>query len=77
MQARYPSGIITNYSVEISQDGKTWKEIASGEFSNIVNSPIEQQVRFESVSARFIRLKAVKTADGNPATFGEIGILTR
>ncbi len=77
MQARYPSGFITNYSFEISLDGKSWKEIAAGEFSNIVNSPIEQQVRFGSVSARFIRLKAVKTADGKPATFGEIGILTR
>ena len=77
MQDRYPSGFISNYSVEISADGKSWKEIAAGEFSNIVNSPIEQQVRFESISARFIRLKAVKTADGKPATFGEIGILTR
>ncbi len=77
MQARYPSGFITNYLVEISADGKSWKEIARGEFSNIVNSPIEQQVRFESVSARFIRLKPVKTADGKPATFGEFGILTR
>jgi alpha-L-fucosidase len=77
MQARYPSGIITNYAFLISQDGKNWKEVATGEFSNIVNSPIEQQIRFAPVEARFVRLKALKTADSAPATFGEIGVLTR
>lgn len=77
MQARYPSGIITNYACSISQDGKNWIEVATGEFSNIVNSPIEQQIRFAPAEARFIRLKALKTADSLPATFGEMGVLTR
>jgi alpha-L-fucosidase len=77
MQARYPSGFITNYIFQVSSDGKSWKEIARGEFSNVVNSPVEQQIRFDPISTRFIRLGAVKTADGNPATFGEVGILTR
>lgn len=77
MQARYPSGIITNYACSISQDGKNWIEVATGEFSNIVNSPIEQQIIFAPVEARFIRLKALKTADSLPATFGEVGVLTR
>ncbi|MEP0710777.1 alpha-L-fucosidase [Algoriphagus sp.] len=77
MQARYPSGFITNFTFEVSQDGKTFTTITSGEFSNIVNSPIEQSIRFEELKARFIRLKANTTADGNPATFAEIGVLTR
>lgn len=77
MQARYPSGFITNYAFEVSTDGKSWKQVASGEFSNIANNPIQQLVRFDKVQAKYIRLKATKTADGNPATFAEVGVLTR
>lgn len=77
MQARYPSGHITNYAFAVSQDGKSWKEVASGEFSNVVNSPIEQKVRFDSTPAKWIKIKAVKTADGNPATLAELGVLTK
>lgn len=77
MQARYPSGYISSYQVEVSMDGKNWKNVSRGEFSNIQNSPIEQIVRFEPISTRFIKLKALKTTDGNPASFGEVGILTR
>ncbi|OOG73340.1 alpha-L-fucosidase [Algoriphagus sp. A40] len=77
MQARYPSGYIAAYSIQLSQDGKSWKEAAKGEFSNIQNSPIEQLIRFDQVPAKFIKLKALRTADGNPATFGEFGVLTK
>ena len=61
----------------MSQNGKSWSKVSAGEFSNIVNSPVEQTIRFDEVKAKFIRLKASKTADGNPATFAEIGVLTR
>lgn len=77
MQARYPSGFITNYVFEVSNDGKNFRQVASGEFSNIVNSPIEQIIHFDQVTAKFIRLKATKTADGNAATFAEVGVLTK
>jgi alpha-L-fucosidase len=77
MQARYPSGYISQYAFEVSMDGKNWKEISHGEFSNIQNSPTEQIVRFEPVATKFIKLKALKTTDGNKATFGEFGVLTR
>jgi alpha-L-fucosidase len=77
MQARYPSGYISQYALELSMNGKNWKEISRGEFSNIQNSPTAQIVRFAPVATRFLKLKALKTTDGNPATFGEFGILTR
>lgn len=77
MQARYQSGFISDYSIEVSMDGITWSEVARGEFSNIKASPIEQFVRFEKINARFVRLKSIKTTDGNKATVGEFGILTR
>lgn len=77
MQARYPSGFISQYQFEVSADGKNWKVASMGEFSNIQNSPIKQLIRFEKRQAKFIKLKAIQTIDGNPATFGEIGVLTR
>lgn len=77
MQERYPSGFIAAYVLEVSQDGKVWKKITQGEFSNIQNSPIEQVIRFEPSNARFVKLKSVRTTDGNPATFGEFGTITR
>ena len=77
MQARYPSGYIAEYALEVSNDGKAWKRVTQGEFSNIQNSPIEQIIRFDAVNSRFVRLKALRTADGNAATFGEFGVITR
>ncbi|WP_192347367.1 alpha-L-fucosidase [Algoriphagus sp. Y33] len=77
MQGRYPKGFITNFIFEVSTNGNSWKQAASGEFSNIVNSPIEQTIRFDGVKAKFIRLRASKTADGNAATFAEVGVLTK
>ncbi|MFN4000276.1 alpha-L-fucosidase [Algoriphagus sp.] len=77
MQARYPSGFIAQYAFEVSTEGKTWKEVSKGEFSNIHNSPIEQIIRFNPTQAKYIKLKALKTVDGNLATFGELGVITR
>lgn len=77
MQARYPSGYISEYQFEVSEDGKNWRAISRGEFSNIQNSPIEQVIRFDKVEAKFIKLKSFKTSDGNPATFAELGVITR
>nr|WP_287938690.1 alpha-L-fucosidase [Algoriphagus sp.] len=77
MQARYPSGYIADYALEVSGDGKSWKRVAQGEFSNIKNSPIEQIIKIDPTKSRFVRLKALRTVDGNAATFGEFGIITR
>lgn len=77
MQARYPSGFIAEYALEISENGKSWKQVVEGEFSNIQNSPIEQVVRFEGIKARFVRLKALRTTDGKPATIAEFGTISK
>ena len=77
MQARYPSGYIAEYALDVSPNGKSWKKVSKGEFSNIQNSPIEQVIRFDSQKARFVRLKALRTIDGNSATFGEFGVITK
>jgi alpha-L-fucosidase len=56
MQERFPFGIITDYEFLAGTDGKNWKKVAEGEFSNVINNPIVQTVLFDPVKARFIRL---------------------
>lgn len=75
-QNRYMKGIVSHYTFSTSVDGKMWSSVATGEFSNIKNNPIEQRVDFESVNAKFIKLKAINTVDKNPASFAEVGIIT-
>jgi len=76
MQNRYMSGVISFYECQVSIDGKSWSKVAEGEFGNIANSPILQRVTFDPVQARYLRLKATKTLDGNPASFAELGVIT-
>jgi alpha-L-fucosidase len=48
-----------------------------GEFSNIKNSPIWQEKRFEPVSGKFIKLRALSAAEENGRIgMAELGILT-
>jgi len=69
-------GLVDKYAIFISRDGKEWGEpVATGEFANILANPIAQDVRIEpSPSARFLRFRALHTADGQPPTAAEIGI---
>ena len=63
IQARYPFGIITNYSFAVSTDNKNFTTVAEGEFGNVVNNRIEQEVNFDPVEGRYIRLIG-ETTDG-------------
>ena len=76
VQNRYMSGVVSFYACQVSMDGKTWIDAAEGEFGNIANSPILQRVTFDPVQARYLRLRATKTSDGNPASFAEVGVIT-
>lgn len=77
-QERYPFGIVTDYAFYLSKNGKKWDLAAEGEFSNVVNSRLEQEIRFKETKARYIKLKAVKTYGDDPrASFAEIGVRTK
>ncbi len=78
-QSRWVSGLITHYSFYTSKDNKKWVLASKGEFSNIVNNPLEQQVDFNKpVSGRYIKLVADKVMDdSNKAVIAEIGITTK
>lgn len=76
-QERYPQGIITSYEFLSSNDGKNWTVNASGEFGNIVNNRIEQEIKFTPIKGRYIKLRALNTADeGFQASVAELGVLT-
>ena len=76
MQDRWISGFISDFEFFTSTDNRTWTLAVEGEFGNIQNSPVLQRVSFDRRPARYIKLKATATVDGQPASFAEIGVLT-
>lgn len=56
-------GLISRYEIEVSADGENWQQVSQGEFSNIVNNPIEQYVAFDKPTAsRYVRFTVNATA---------------
>jgi len=77
MQDRWALGIFTNFEFLTSTDNKKWTLAAKGEFSNIVNNPVEQIISFKVSPARFIKLKALNIqGEEQRASFAEIGVIT-
>jgi len=73
-------GVITKYNFYISLDGDVWKNvILNGEFSNIQNNPIKQEVRFEKeVKANYICIEALASVNMQDYTsINELGIITK
>ncbi len=70
----YWNGRIAEYSVEVSNDGKLWREAAKGRFENISSL---QAVRFaKTENVRYIRLKAFSEQKGQDfASAAEIDVL--
>jgi alpha-L-fucosidase len=54
------NGLIATYEVYAGQSTDQMTRVAEGEFSNIRNNPIQQDVSFPAVSARYVRLKATR-----------------
>lgn len=69
---------IFKYEVYASSDGKDWGDpVAKGEFGNIVNNPIEQQILFgKSIQTRYIKLVSIEPPPGSvEASVAEVGII--
>lgn len=70
-------GIITRYSFELSADGRNWKTVSEGEFSNIKNNPVEQTKVFAPQKARYVRLNAFANTEGNTNIgYAEFNVIT-
>lgn len=55
-------GIALRYAIATSADGKNWKTIKTGEFSNIQANPIEQTITLETpVQDRYMRFVPLET----------------
>ena len=69
-------GMVTHYTLWASSDWQQWTKLASGEFSNIVNNPIWQTIKFSPTKAKILRLDADRLADGDRMAFGDIEVIT-
>ena len=69
-------GLVTHYTLWASSDWQNWTKISSGEFSNIVNNPIWQTIKFAPVKAKILRLDADQLAEGNRMAFDDIEVVT-
>lgn len=74
-QSEYNKGLISSYELSIGKTKDALKVVAAGEFSNIRNNPIIQNVYFTPENARYIKLKAMRIVDDSqPMGIAEIGI---
>jgi alpha-L-fucosidase len=70
-------GTVTHYSLWASTDWANWTKLASGEFSNIVNNPIWQTIKFTPTKAKILRLDADRLADGTRMAFSDFEVVTQ
>ena len=67
-------GVVTHYSLW-GLESNGWKKLASGEFSNIVNNPIWQSLRFPATSAHLLRLDAEQLAEGERMEYEDVEVV--
>ena len=70
------SGTITHYTLWGATNWRDWKKLASGEFSNIVNNPIWQNLTFPATKVRMLKFDADRLADGERMGYDDIEVLT-
>lgn len=66
-------GIISHYEILAGTSKENMRTVAKGEFSNIRNNPIMQEVYFTPTDAKFITLRATQTIQANePISYEKI-----
>jgi alpha-L-fucosidase len=74
-QDKQSDGTVDKYAFYVSQDGKSWVKVASGEFSNIRSNPIEQTVALRHVVyGRYFKFEAEHVVSGNGIAVAELSI---
>ena len=69
------NGLMTHYTLWASSDWQNWTKLSSGEFSNIVNNPIWQTIKFPPVKAKILRFEADRLAEGDRMAFEDIEVV--
>jgi alpha-L-fucosidase len=67
---------VSHYTLWASTDWSNWTNLASGEFSNIVNNPIWQTIKFQPVKAKILKLDADRLAFGTRMAYGDVEVIT-
>ncbi|MDE7452368.1 MAG: alpha-L-fucosidase [Paramuribaculum sp.] len=69
-------GAVSKAKIEVSDNGKKFKQIAEWELGNLINDPTPRLfVLPKEVNTKYIRIVPVATADSAPAVIAEIDIL--
>ena len=77
-QDKKTDGVADKYVYHASSDGNEWKEVASGEFSNIKANPVEQIVLLNnSVAVRYFKFSVLHIISGKEITTAELGVLVK
>ena len=73
-------GVVTKYRLSVSKDGQKWKRVRDvAEFENVVNNPVTQNCRFDSLyEVRYLMFEPLETA-GNCGiyTIAEFGVIVK
>ena len=74
---RIPDGMVEEWQISLSHDGKNWKVFEKGSFGNLVNDPSERPHYFKkNVKARYFKFTSLKGARNKPyAAAAEFTIL--
>lgn len=76
-QDKLAIGVIDQYIMMGSTDGVTWSTLAQGEFANIRNNPIEQQVTLPKLAkVRYLKLLPKHLLEGDVSSAAFVGIIT-
>ena len=71
-------GLIDQYRVDISDNGKDWQIARAGVFSNMEANPVQQLVILaKPVKCRYFKFEALHTNHGNGVSVAELGIITQ
>jgi alpha-L-fucosidase len=69
--------IIANYEFYVSSNNKKWTLVSQGEFSNIKNNPLWQNIKFAPENVRYIKFRALaNTVGNNTIGYAEVDIIT-
>ncbi|MEG2970540.1 MAG: alpha-L-fucosidase [Akkermansia sp.] len=72
------NGIVSQYSIYLSSNGKDWgTPVAQGEFSNIKSNPIRQIITLaQPQKARYLRFIAKDVVSGKHVSIAELGVFS-
>ncbi len=66
-QTRNSSGMMSNGTLQISKDGKKWKDVEEFYFGNLVNDPSKRYFYLKNkINARYVRFLVTNTTDHKP-----------